>query len=40
MIKVYGFRGSGQGIMDVENTLEAEQDFVGGLIDVYSVTDK
>ena len=38
MIKVYGFKGSGQGIMEVENTLEAEQAFVGGLIDVNSVT--
>ena len=25
--------------MELESTLEAEQDFVGGLIDVYSLTD-
>lgn len=25
--------------MEIENSLEAEQSFVGGLIDVYSITD-
>lgn len=39
MIKVYGFKGSGQGAMDIEDSLETVQDFVGGQIDVYSVTD-
>lgn len=38
-VKVYGFKNGKQGIMEIENTLEAEQSFVGGLIDVYAITD-
>lgn len=38
-VKVYGFKNGKQGIMEIENTLEAEQAFVGGLIDVYALTD-
>ena len=38
-IKVYGFRNNKHGIIEIENSLETEQVFVGGLIDVYSVTD-
>lgn len=38
-VKVYGFKNDEQGIMELKNTLEAEQAFVGGLIDVYSITD-
>lgn len=38
-IKVYGFAENEQGIMDVENNLKAEQEFVGGRIATYPVTD-
>lgn len=38
-IKVYGFRKEKQGIMNVENALKSEQEFVGGRIATYSVTD-
>ena len=38
-MKVYGFKHDEQSIMEIENTLEAEQAFVGGLIDVYALTD-
>ena len=38
-IKVYGFRNNKHGIIEIENSLETEQVFVGGLIDVYSITD-
>jgi len=38
-VKVYGFKNGKQGIMEIENTLEAEQSFVGGLIDLYAITD-
>ena len=38
-VKVYGFKNGKQGIMEIENTLEAEQSFVGGVIDVYAITD-
>lgn len=38
-IKVYGLKKHEQGIMEVENSLEAGQAFVGGLIEVYPVTD-
>lgn len=38
-VKVYGFKNGKQGIMEIENTLKAEQSFVGGLIDVYAITD-
>lgn len=36
---VYGFRKQGPGVMEIENSLEAKQDFVGGRVDVYAVTD-
>ena len=32
-MKVYGFTKDNQGVMEIENTLEAEQKFVGGLIE-------
>ena len=38
-MKVYGFKNDEQGIMELKNTLEAEQAFVGGLIDVYALSD-
>lgn len=38
-IKVYAFKNTQQGVGEIENSLEAEQAFVGGLIDVYSITD-
>lgn len=38
-IKVYGFKQDEQGIMEVENSLKAEQKFVGGRITTYPVTD-
>ncbi len=38
-MKVYGFRNDKHGLMEIENSLEAEQAFVEGLIDVYSITD-
>ncbi len=38
-VKVYVFKDDQQGIIEIENSLEAEQAFVGGLIDVYSITD-
>ena len=38
-VKVYAFKDDQQGIIKIENSLEAEQAFVGGLIDVYSITD-
>ena len=38
-IKVYAFKNTQQGVEEIENSLEAEQAFVGGLIDVYSITD-
>lgn len=38
-VKVYGFKNEQQGIIEIENSLEAEQAFVEGLIDVYALTD-
>lgn len=38
-VKVYAFKDDQQGIIEIENSLEAEQAFVGGLIDVYALTD-
>lgn len=38
-VKVYGFKNEQQGIIEIENSLEAEQAFVGGLIDVYAITN-
>ena len=36
-MRVYGFKENSAGIMEVENSLEAEQSFVGGLIEVYCI---
>lgn len=36
-MRVYGFKENSAGIMEVENSLEAEQAFVGGLIEVYCI---
>lgn len=38
-VKVYGFKNEQQGIIEIEDSLRAEQAFVGGLIDVYAITD-
>ena len=38
-VKVYGFKNEQQGIIEIEDSLRAEQAFVGGLIDVYSITN-
>lgn len=38
-VKVYGFKNEQQGIIEIENSLKAEQAFVGGLIDVYAIID-
>ena len=42
-MKVYGFKeneqGIEEGIMEVENTLKALQEFVGGCIEVYPIGD-
>lgn len=39
LIKVYGFKQDEQGIMDVENSLRAEQEFVEGRIETYLVNE-
>lgn len=39
-MKVYGFTEEAVGIMEVENSLEAEQEFVGGYIEVYCIGNK
>ena len=36
-MRVYGFKENSADIMEVENSLEAEQAFVGGLIEVYCI---
>lgn len=38
-VEVYAFKNTQQGIEEIENSLEAEQAFVGGLIDVYVITN-
>ena len=38
-MKVYGFTKDNQGVMEIENTLEAEQRFVGGLIECTALTE-
>ena len=38
-MKVYGFTKDNQGVMEIENTLEAEQKFVGGLIECTALTE-
>lgn len=37
-MKVYGFMEKENGIMEIENSLEAEQEFVGGLIEAVAIT--
>lgn len=36
-MKVFGFKENEAGIMEIENTLEAEQKFVGGHIEAVSL---
>ena len=36
-MKVYGFTEETVGVMEIENSLKAEQDFVGGYIEVYCI---
>ena len=38
-MRVYGFKQSMEGVMEVENTLEGEQKFVGGYIEVLGLTE-
>ena len=38
-MKVYGFTKDNQGVMEIENTLEVEQKFVGGLIECIALTE-
>lgn len=38
-MKVYGFTKDNHGVMEIENTLEAEQKFVGGLIECTALTE-
>lgn len=39
-MKVYGFKKNESGVMELENSLKAEQRFVGGLIDVVELSDE
>lgn len=36
-MKVYGFANTTEGIIEIENSLEAEQKFVGGYIEVIRI---
>lgn len=38
-MKIYGYTKEKQGFMEIENTLQAEQDFVGGLIECTAITE-
>lgn len=38
-MKVYGFTKDNQGVMEIENNLQAEQQFVGGLIEYTALTE-
>lgn len=38
-MKIYGYTKEKQGFMEIENTLEAEQEFVGGLIECTALTE-
>ena len=38
-MKIYGYTKEKQGFMEIENTLEAEQKFVGGLIECTALTE-
>jgi hypothetical protein len=39
-MKVFGFTETEVGFMDIENSLESEQRFVGGLIEVVGLTEE
>ena len=39
-MRVYAFKGNSKGFMEIENTLEAEQAFVGGLIEKVALTER
>ena len=39
-MKVYGYTKDKQGIMEIENSLKAEQAFVGGLIECTELTEE
>ena len=39
-MKVYGYTKDKQGIMEIENSLKAEQAFVGGLIECTALTEE
>ena len=39
-MKIYGYTKEKQGFMEIENTLEAEQKFVGGLIECTALTEE
>ena len=38
-MKLYGYTKEKQGFMEIENTLQAEQDFVGGLMECTALTE-
>lgn len=38
-MKIYAFTKEKQGFMEIENTLQAEQEFVGGLIECTALTE-
>ena len=38
-MKIYGYTKEKQGFMEIENTLQAGQDFVGGLIECTALTE-
>lgn len=38
-MRVYGYTKEKQGFMEIENTLQAEQNFVGGLIECTALTE-
>ena len=38
-MKIYGYTKEKQGFMEIENTLQAEQKFVGGLIECTALTE-
>lgn len=38
-MKIYGYTKEKQGFMEIENTLKAEQEFVGGLIECTALTE-
>lgn len=38
-MRVYGYTKDNQGFMEIENSLQAEQKFVGGLIECTALTE-